>query len=184
MFYHLSIWQFLSNNDKYYGVKKMNITWSGEEENDLRVLYNDGYRTSEIAKILNEKYHCFDNITRNPKSIRAKAFRMGIKSKFYRKEVNGLYYCSHCKTYKEKCDFRSNKSNKNKIGNLCKKCEAVYRKRYREKVKYLNGCITDKEREKPVRVCDINGCETKHYGLGYCKKHYAEFKKYGIIKGV
>lgn len=30
-----------------------------------------------------------------------------------------------------------------------------------------------------MRVCDINGCEKKHKGYGYCSKHYQRFKKYG-----
>ena len=36
---------------------------------------------------------------------------MGIRSKLYRKEVNGLFYCRHCNEYKTKDSFRSNKSN-------------------------------------------------------------------------
>lgn len=29
------------------------------------------------------------------------------------------------------------------------------------------------------RICSINGCESFHYGKGYCQKHYVKFKKYG-----
>lgn len=29
------------------------------------------------------------------------------------------------------------------------------------------------------RVCDIEGCESGHYGLGYCHKHYRRLKEYG-----
>ena len=29
------------------------------------------------------------------------------------------------------------------------------------------------------KLCSIEGCEEKHYGKGYCSKHYRRFKKYG-----
>ena len=30
-----------------------------------------------------------------------------------------------------------------------------------------------------MRKCSIEGCEDKHEGLGYCRKHYQRFKKHG-----
>ena len=30
-----------------------------------------------------------------------------------------------------------------------------------------------------MRTCSIEGCENKHYGKGYCRKHYKQFRKYG-----
>lgn len=30
-----------------------------------------------------------------------------------------------------------------------------------------------------MKFCKIDGCDTKHYGLGYCPKHYQRFKKFG-----
>ena len=32
------------------------------------------------------------------------------------------------------------------------------------------------------KKCSVDGCNNKHYGLGYCRKHYKEFKKYGEIR--
>ena len=32
-----------------------------------------------------------------------------------------------------------------------------------------------------MRICSVEGCENKHYGLGYCCKHYEQFKRYGCI---
>lgn len=32
-----------------------------------------------------------------------------------------------------------------------------------------------------MRTCSVEGCENKHYGKGYCDKHYRQFKKYGCI---
>jgi HNH endonuclease len=29
------------------------------------------------------------------------------------------------------------------------------------------------------RFCEINGCDSKHYGKGYCQKHYSKYRKYG-----
>lgn len=31
------------------------------------------------------------------------------------------------------------------------------------------------------RICSVDGCNNKHYGKGYCAKHYRQFKKYGKI---
>ena len=33
-------------------------------------------------------------------------------------------------------------------------------------------------RKKLNKICTIHNCETKHYSLGYCHKHYLRFKKY------
>jgi len=35
--------------------------------------------------------------------------------------------------------------------------------------------------EKPheSRICEVEGCKTKHYAKGLCKKHYCRMKKYG-----
>lgn len=30
-----------------------------------------------------------------------------------------------------------------------------------------------------MRVCDVEGCESKHYARGYCAKHYDRWKRYG-----
>lgn len=32
-----------------------------------------------------------------------------------------------------------------------------------------------------MRTCSVEGCENKHYGLGYCQKHYRQYKIYGHI---
>lgn len=119
-----------------------NITWSIEEENKLRVLYDDGYLAKDIAEILNKEFH--NGIEkRNKNNVRQKACRLGIKSKFYRKEVNGLFYCSHCKTYKEKSEFRSNAYNKKHgIGNLCFICDRVYQ--FNNKIKKKYGDVWNK----------------------------------------
>lgn len=31
------------------------------------------------------------------------------------------------------------------------------------------------------KKCKIEGCNNKHHGLGYCSRHYQQFKKYGKI---
>jgi hypothetical protein len=33
-----------------------------------------------------------------------------------------------------------------------------------------------------MRICDIDGCERKHYGKGYCRLHYKRFKRHGDAK--
>ena len=116
----------------------MNKTWKTEEENDLKTLYDEGYKAQEVADILNSKYHD-NNEMRNKLSVRNKAHTMGIKSKFYRKEVNGLFYCGHCKEYKTKDKFRNNKSNvKHGIASTCKACESEYKKQERIRKKYVD----------------------------------------------
>ena len=30
-----------------------------------------------------------------------------------------------------------------------------------------------------MKKCKVDGCTNKHYGLGYCNKHYQQFRKYG-----
>ena len=30
-----------------------------------------------------------------------------------------------------------------------------------------------------MKICKIDECNSKHYGLGFCKKHYKRFKKHG-----
>lgn len=30
-----------------------------------------------------------------------------------------------------------------------------------------------------MKVCAVEGCESKHYAKGYCEKHYAKKRKYG-----
>lgn len=32
-----------------------------------------------------------------------------------------------------------------------------------------------------MRTCSVDGCENKHYGLGYCRKHYQQYRRYGYI---
>ena len=32
---------------------------------------------------------------------------------------------------------------------------------------------------KDIRICKIDNCENKHFGLGYCNKHYIRFKRHG-----
>ena len=29
------------------------------------------------------------------------------------------------------------------------------------------------------KICSVNGCDSKHYSKGYCRKHYRKFTKYG-----
>ena len=33
-----------------------------------------------------------------------------------------------------------------------------------------------------MKKCTIEGCENKHYGKGYCEKHYTQIRRYGRIK--
>ncbi len=30
-----------------------------------------------------------------------------------------------------------------------------------------------------MKTCKVNGCDNKYFSLGYCRKHYKKFKKYG-----
>jgi hypothetical protein len=32
-----------------------------------------------------------------------------------------------------------------------------------------------------MKKCSVEGCDGKHCGLGFCKKHYNQYKKYGRI---
>lgn len=32
-----------------------------------------------------------------------------------------------------------------------------------------------------MKVCSVNGCNGKHCGLGFCKKHYNQYKRHGHI---
>lgn len=34
-----------------------------------------------------------------------------------------------------------------------------------------------------MRICKIENCESKHYALGYCRKHHERFKRYGDPEG-
>lgn len=33
-----------------------------------------------------------------------------------------------------------------------------------------------------MRICQVEGCGGKHYGLGYCSKHYRQVKTYGRLR--
>lgn len=33
-----------------------------------------------------------------------------------------------------------------------------------------------------MRLCSVEGCNGKHYGKGYCNKHYQQIRKYGEIR--
>lgn len=33
-----------------------------------------------------------------------------------------------------------------------------------------------------MKTCSLDDCDTKHWALGYCAKHYQRFKKYGDAK--
>lgn len=35
-----------------------------------------------------------------------------------------------------------------------------------------------------MRTCSIEGCERKHFGKGYCKKHYEQVRRHGKITHV
>ncbi len=39
--------------------------------------------------------------------------------------------------------------------------------------------LTNMSGKSLSRVCSIEGCTNKHWGLGWCAKHYQRFKKYG-----
>ena len=32
-----------------------------------------------------------------------------------------------------------------------------------------------------MRTCSVEGCENKHYGKGYCHKHYQQFRRHGFV---
>ena len=32
-----------------------------------------------------------------------------------------------------------------------------------------------------MKECQVEGCSNKHYGKGYCQKHYNQVRKYGKI---
>ena len=38
---------------------------------------------------------------------------------------------------------------------------------------------TARNSSPPGRTCDIAGCDTKHYGSGYCQKHFRRWKRHG-----
>ena len=33
-----------------------------------------------------------------------------------------------------------------------------------------------------MKKCSVEGCDGKHYSLGFCNKHYKQYKKYGEVK--
>ena len=33
-----------------------------------------------------------------------------------------------------------------------------------------------------MKLCTVEGCTNKHYGKGYCEKHYTQIRRYGKIK--
>ncbi|MGF2716917.1 hypothetical protein ACQUY5_32990, partial [Bacillus cereus] len=44
---------------------------------------------------------------------------------------------------------------------------------------YYEQKVHNQNREKEVRLCSIEGCSSKHYGKGYCSKHYRMVRKTG-----
>jgi hypothetical protein len=32
---------------------------------------------------------------------------------------------------------------------------------------------------RQTRLCEVTGCDNKHFSLGYCKKHYGRFYRHG-----
>ena len=32
------------------------------------------------------------------------------------------------------------------------------------------------------RQCEVEGCERRHFGRGYCKGHHSQWRKYGYIR--
>lgn len=53
--------------------------------------------------------------------------------------VNGFKLCSKCNIIKEKNDFTPQKTGKDKLGSICKKCRTIYEKQRRNKKK-INLC--------------------------------------------
>lgn len=54
-----------------------------------------------------------------------------------------------------------------------RRCE--YLKTYRLKIVH----VKPKKRKPPPRLCTADGCDLKHYGLGFCRMHYGRFARYG-----
>ena len=109
--------------------------WSEEEVEDLKRYYEEGYKSPEIVEMINEKHHQ-GRMVRSQQTVKIKASRLNIRSKFYRKEVNGLFYCGRCKEYKEKISFRKNKSTAHGIASICKICETKERINRRRDERY------------------------------------------------
>lgn len=98
-----------------------------EEIEFLKKLYNEGYTARQISNAINQKFHNGKPI-RSLQSVKQKAHRVGgVKSRYYEKTKNGLYYCSHCRKYKDANEFRINRSTKYGIHNICSFCESQYR---------------------------------------------------------
>ena len=34
-----------------------------------------------------------------------------------------------------------------------------------------------------MKTCKFNQCVKKHFGFGYCRNHYNEYKKFGVVNG-
>jgi hypothetical protein len=85
------------------------------------------------------------------------------------------------------------KSGKDKHGNILWYCECDCGGNNIVRSKDLNngnvkscGCLNKeiviKLNTKNIK-CIVDSCNNKHYGLGYCGKHYQEYKKHGRILG-
>jgi hypothetical protein len=71
--------------------------------------------------------------------------------------------CKTCKEEKQLDSFYFNK----KTGYYSSDC----------KVCYIGNVLETRRNNK--RECKLDNCNKKHYGLGYCRKHYERFKQGG-----
>lgn len=93
--------------------------------------------------------------------------KLTVKYKYGRdKHGNILWYCE-CE-----CGGNNIVSSKDlKIGAI-KSCGCLHQEQV-QKLKIINT---------KYEKCTVEGCNNKHYGKGFCKKHYIEYKKYGKIR--
>lgn len=83
---------------------------------------------------------------------------------------------------------------KDKHGNRLWECScdcgnksSVYRAKDLNIGKYKScGCLSKRQLKKEYNLknnlCSVEGCCNVHYGLGYCLKHYTEYKRHGEIR--
>ena len=143
-----------------------NSKWQDIEREDLKYMYENGFKIREIAEVLGK----------SESAIMQEKKYMQLKSPRKHREKDGKIFCFMCKEFKEKSDFYKNSGNIRGYYSRCKECCKKINKEAWENRKLKK--ILEKEKEYIKTKEEINKGAYKR--CNSCKeiKNVEEFNWY------